>query len=59
MGVFYIILENIILATTYFRTKCTIISPEVFHFRVRNGIGWNNLGIITKMIFSKFMITNY
>ena len=33
------------MGATYFHGKTTIIGPEVFHFRVRNGIGWDNLGI--------------
>ena len=33
------------MEVTYFRSKTTIIGPEVFHYRVRNGIGWHNLGI--------------
>ncbi len=28
--------------------RSNIIGPEVFHFRVRYGIGWDNLGIVAK-----------
>ena len=35
-----------LVATTYSRVHHTTIGLGVFHFRVRNGIGWDNTSII-------------
>jgi hypothetical protein len=38
--------KGALVAATYFREiNLTIIGLDVFHFRVRNGIGWNNASI--------------
>lgn len=47
------------VATTYSRVHHTTIGLDVFHFRVRNGIGWDNTSIIatTKLnLWTKFTL---
>ena len=40
------------LATSYFHTpyRCTIIGAAAFHFRVRNGNGWDHCAMVTRSL---------
>ena len=44
--------RGVLLATSYFRTtyRCTIIGAAAFHFRVRNGNGWDHCARITRSL---------
>ena len=47
--------KSIGLAATYFRRMSpTIMGLEGFHFRVRDGIGWDTFSIATKPMLSLF-----
>src|SRR5688572_328396 len=53
--------RGVTLATSYFRTtyRSTIIGAAAFHFRVRNGNGWDHCAGITRRLNSGLLIPGF